>query len=368
LPVQEVKLKAAVCYEHGKPLVVEEIDIAPPHQGEVKVRLTATAVCHSDIHLLKGEVPGGLPVVAGHESAGYVEELGEGVSGFSPGDPVAVSTLRSCGRCRFCLTGLSHLCRDNGPTGKEREVFSKKGKHIAQAFSTGTFAEYTVVDRSQIVKLPGDMPMDRAALLACCVITGFGAVVNRAKPGYLNNCAIIGVGGVGLNSIQGAAVSGAYPIIAVDVVDAKLKAARDFGATHTVNSKKVDAVEAVKKLTGGWGTDYVFVTVGNAAAIEQGVAMSAPRGTTVIVGLPNFADTVKFSPFQFIGDERVLTGSFMGTTQLHTEIPRLVELYKAGVLKLDELITGRYPLDKINEAIDEVLAGKALRNVIMFEK
>ncbi len=360
-------MKAAVCYEHGKPLVVEEVDLAPPQPGEVRVRLAATAICHSDIHLLKGEIPGKLPVVAGHESAGYVEELGEGVSGFSPGDPVVVSLLTSCGRCRFCLTGLSHLCRENGPTGKERDVLSRQGRPIAQAFRTGTFAEYAVVDRSQVVRIPADMPLDRASLLACGVITGFGAVVNRVKPGYANSCVIIGIGGVGLNSVQGAAISGAYPVIAVDMVDAKLKAALSFGATHTVNSKKVDAVAAVKELTGGWGADYVFVTVGSAAAAEQGVAMTAPRGTTVIVGLPKFSDTIKFSPYPFIMDERVLTGSFMGTTQLQTEIPRLVELYKAGVLKLDELITGRYPLAKINEAIDEVLAGKALRNVIMFE-
>lgn len=360
-------MKAAVCYEYGKPLVIEDVDIAPPQPGEVKVRLAATAVCHSDIHFFRGEIPGKLPFVAGHESAGYIEELGEGVSGFSPGDPVVVSLLTSCGRCRFCLTGLSHLCRENGPTAKERDVLSRKGKPITQALRTGTFAEYAIVHQSQVVKVPADMPLDRASLLACGVITGFGAVVNRVKPGYLNSCAIIGIGGVGLNSVQGAAISGAYPIIAVDMVDAKLKAAREFGATHTVNAKKVDAVAAVKEMTGGWGADYVFVTVGSTAAIEQGVAMSAPKGTTVVVGLPKFSDTIKLSPFPFIMDERVLTGSFMGTTQLHTEIPRLVELYKAGVLKLDELITGRYPLEKINEAIDEVLAGKALRNVIVFE-
>jgi S-(hydroxymethyl)glutathione dehydrogenase/alcohol dehydrogenase len=367
LSIEEVNLKAAVCYGYGKPLVIEDVDIAPPQPGEVKVRMAVTAVCHSDIHQLKGELPGKLPIIAGHESAGFIEELGGGVSGFSQGDPVVVSTLTSCGHCRFCLTGLSHLCRENGPTAKEREVFSRKGKPIAQAFRTGTFAEYTIVHRSQVVKVPADIPLDSASLLGCGVITGFGAVVNRVKPGYLNSCAIIGIGGVGLNSVQGAAISGAYPIIAIDMVDAKLKAAREFGATHTVNSKTADAVAVVKELTGGLGADYVFVTVGSAAAIEQGVAMSAPRGTTVIVGLPKFSDTIQFSPFQFIGDERVLTGSFMGTTQFQTEIPRLVELYKAGILKLDELITGRYPLEKINEAIDEVLAGKALRNVIVFE-
>jgi Zn-dependent alcohol dehydrogenase len=236
-----------------------------------------------------------------------------------------------------------------------------------QGLRIGTFAEYVVVHESQVVKVPRDMPLDRAALLACGVITGFGAVVNRAKVEPMSSCVIIGVGGVGLNSVQGAAISGAYPVIAVDILDEKLKAAKKFGATHTVNAKKVDPVKAVKKLTGGVGADYVFMTVGNAKAIEQAVAMSAPRGMTVIVGLPKVTDMMSFSPFVFIRDERVLTGSFMGTTQLQTEIPKLVALYKAGVLKLDELITARYPLAKINEAIEAVERGEALRNVIIFK-
>jgi S-(hydroxymethyl)glutathione dehydrogenase / alcohol dehydrogenase len=358
-------LKAAVCYEHGKPLVIEDVNIDPPQAGEVKVKLAATAVCHSDIHLLKGEIPGQLPVIAGHESAGYVEEVGAGVSGVGPGDPVVVSLLVSCGKCHYCLTGMSHLCRARGRGETPTRVHTKKGQPLTTAFRTGTFAEYAVVDRSQVVKVPADMPLDRAALLACGVITGFGAVINRARPGVFDSCVIIGTGGVGLNSVQGAALSGAYPVIAVDTSDTKLKAARDFGATHTVNAAKGDPVKAVTELTGG-GADFVFVTVGSCAAVQQGVAMSGPRGMTVVVGLPNFKDTVSFSPFQFIMEERVLTGSFMGTTQLETEIPKLVGLYKAGVLKLDELITNRYPLAKINQAIDEVLAGKALRNVITF--
>jgi Zn-dependent alcohol dehydrogenase len=363
---EEVTLKAAVCYEFNKPLVIEEVDIDGPRPGEVKVKLAATAVCHSDIHLFKGELPGKLPCIAGHESAGYVEEVGEGVKGVSPGDPVVLSLLESCGECSSCETGLSHLCRTSWQSESEIRTRNKQGLGLVSAFRTGTFAEYAVVDQSQVVKVPPGMPLDRAALLSCGVITGFGAVVNRARPGVFDSCVIIGIGGVGLNSVQGAAISGAYPVIAVDIAEKKLEAARDFGATHTVNPSKVDAVAAVKELTGERGADFIFVTVGNTAAVMQGFAMSAPRGMTVMVGLPKFSDTLTFSPFPFIMDERVLTGSFMGTTQLQTEIPKLVELYQAGVLKLDELITGRYPLDKINQAIDEVLAGKALRNVIVF--
>jgi S-(hydroxymethyl)glutathione dehydrogenase/alcohol dehydrogenase len=359
-------LKAAVCYEFGKPLVIEEVDLDQPKQGEVKVKMAATAVCHSDIHLFKGEIPGKLPFVGGHESAGYVEDIGEGVTGVKPGDPVVVSLLASCGKCRYCVNGQTHLCNADWPLNTETRMHSKKGQDLMEALKTGSFAEYTVVDQSQLVKIPAEMPMDRASLLACGVITGFGAVVNRAKVEVLSSCVIIGSGGVGLNAVQGAAISGAYPVIAVDISDKKLKAARDFGATNTVNSSKEDAVKAVRDMTGG-GADYVFITVGSCDAVLQGFSMSGPRGMTVIVGLPKFRDTLNISPFMFIKDERVLTGSYMGTTQLQTEIPKLVDLYQAGILKLDELITHRFPLEKINEAIGEVERGEALRNVIMFE-
>ena len=359
-------MKAAVCYEVGKPLVVEEINLDPPRPGEVKVKLAATAVCHSDIHFFRGELPGKLPFVGGHESAGYVEEVGKGVVTVKPGDPVIISLLASCGKCKYCLTGRSHMCNAVWPLDTETRMHNKKGQALVQLLKTGSFAEYTVVDQSQLVKIPADMPLDRAALLACGVITGFGAVVNRAKVEVMSSCVIIGIGGVGLNAVQGAAISGAYPVIAVDISDKKLKAAKIFGATHTINSSQEDAAKKIKELTGGAGADYVFITVGSTAAISQGLAMSGPRGMTVIVGIPKFTDSLSVPPFMFIKDERVLTGSFMGTTQLHTEIPKLVALYKAGVLKLDELITARYPLDEINQAIELVEKGEALRNVITF--
>lgn len=360
-------MKAAICYEFGKPLVVEEVDIDTPQKGEVKVKLAATAICHSDIHDIRGELGGEVPFIGGHESAGYVDEVGEGVTSVKTGDTVVVSLLSSCGNCRYCRTGRPHMCSAMWPLEKESRIRGKKGQYIRKSVRVGGFAEYVIVHESQLVKVPGDMPMDRAALLACGVITGFGAVVNRAKVEVLSSCVIIGTGGVGLNAVQGAAISGAYPIIAVDISDEKLKAAKEFGATHTVNSAKKDAVEAVRELTDGVGADYVFVTVGSVAAILQGVNMSGPRGMTVIVGLPKFTDTITLSPLFFIKDERVLTGSYMGTTNLQADIPRMIELYKAGILKLDELITGRYSLDQINEAIESVEKGEALRNVIMFE-
>lgn len=358
-------MKAAVCYEFGKPLVIEDVNLEPPQKGQVKVKLAATAVCHSDIHALRGELPGVLPIVAGHESSGYVEEVGEGVISVKPGDPVVVSLISSCGECLYCRTGFPHLCETQMPLAKNSPLTNKNGQRLTNLFRTATLAEYSVIDKSQVVKIPPEMPMDRAALLGCGVITGFGSVLNRAQVKPLSSVVVIGIGGVGLNSVQGAAFSGAYPVIAVDVLDSKLKAAMDFGATHTVNAKQGDPIEEVKKLTSGRGADYVFITVGNCAAISQGVQMCARRGTTVVIGLPSVKDSLTLPPFDFIGPEKVLTGSFMGSTNLQVDIPKLVTLYQAGKLKLDELITKRYPLEQVNEAIEAVERGEALRNVIM---
>jgi S-(hydroxymethyl)glutathione dehydrogenase/alcohol dehydrogenase len=208
--------------------------------------------------------------------------------------------------------------------------------------------------------------LDRAAMLGCGVITGFGAVVNRARVRPFNSVVVVGTGGVGINSLQGASYSGAYPVIAVDTLDAKLETAKKFGATHTVNAGQSDAVETVKKLTGGRGADFVFITVASLAAIKQGFAMTGPRGMTVIVGVPSGKDNLVLTAGDFMRMERTLTGCFMGSVNLKLDIPRLVELYRMGKLKLDEMITARYPLDRINEAIESTEKGQAVRNVIVF--
>jgi S-(hydroxymethyl)glutathione dehydrogenase/alcohol dehydrogenase len=358
-------MKAAVCYEFNKPLVIEELEIEKPRKGEVKVRIAATAVCHSDIHFINGDLGGKVPFVPGHESSGYIEELGDGVTSVKVGDPVVVSLLRSCGECLYCRTGRPNMCEAKWPLDTDSRLRNKKGQAVGHGIRVGSLAQYAMVDRSQVVPIPANMPMDRAALLACGVITGFGAVVNRAKVEPMRSVVVIGVGGVGLNSIQGAAISGAYPIIAVDMVDSKLEAARRFGATHTVNgAKEKDPVAVVKEMTSGRGADYVFVTVGVTAAVRQGLSMLARQGMAVIVGLAT--ETLSSNPMEYIDGEKTLTGSFMGTTNLSVDVPKMVALYQAGHLKLDELITGRYPLDKVNEAIESVKKGEALRNVIVF--
>ncbi len=354
-------MKAAVCYEFDKPLVVEEVNMDPPKNSEVKVRIAATAVCHSDIHVIKGELGRDLPLVPGHESSGYVEEVGENVTSVKPGDAVVVSLLISCGHCLHCVSGRPHMCEAKWST--ESRFHTKQGQALSLTGRVGGFAEYVIVDESQLVRLPKDMPIEQAALLACGVITGFGAVVNRARVEPLSSVVVMGVGGVGLNAIQGAAYSGAYPIIAVDMLDSKLKAALAFGATHTVKASDKDAVKQVQQLTSGRGADYVFVTVGITAAIEQGFTMSGPRGMTVIVGLAG--EKLALPPMDFIRSERMITGSYMGTTRLNVDVPKLVALYQNGRLKLDELITKRYPLEQVNEAIGSVERGEALRNLIV---
>ena len=360
-------MKAAVCYEFNKPLVVEDVELAATGAGQVRVRVAATAVCHSDIHDIKGEMPGTVPFVGGHETAGHVEEVGRGVKSVKPGDPVVVSLLASCGKCYYCTSGMPHLCEIKFAPPKEVWLRNSKGRPLGQKAGVAGFAEHVLVGESQVVKLPADMPLDRAALLACGVSTGFGGVVKRAQVRPFQSVVVLGAGGVGVNSIQGAAFVGAYPVIVADLLDDKMKKAMAFGATHTVNAGRKDAVAAVKQLTEGRGADFVFVTVGSIAAIKQAMAMSAPRGTTVLIGLPPVSEQLCFSPLEMIPFEKNLIGGFMGAADLKVDIPRLVTLYRAGRLKLDELVSGRYPLERINEAIRSTEKGDVLRNVIMFE-
>ena len=359
-------MQAAVCYEFGQPLVIEEVEIDRPGQGEVKVHLAATGICHSDVHVMRGEWGGDLPVVAGHEAAGVVTEVGANVTLTQPGDAVVVSLLRSCGRCFYCTTGSIHLCEGTFALETQTRLHSHDRAPIRQGFGVGAFAEDVIVDQSQVVSVSAELPLDRAALLACGVITGVGAVVNTARVPPGSSVVVIGTGGVGLNSIQGAVLAGAQRIIAVDLLEMKLTAAQAFGATDTINARQHEAVEAVKDLTAGRGADYVFVTVGSTVAVAHGFGMLGKQGTLVIVGIPESGATVALPVDQFPFNERRVIGSSMGSTRLRVDVPRLAELYRQGRLKLDELITARYPLGQINEAIAGMESGAALRNLIIF--
>lgn len=363
-------MKAAVCYEFGKPLVIEEVDLDPTAKNDVKIRMVAAAICHSDIHAIKGEHgPCPLPAIPGHEVAGYVEEVGEEVTYVKPGDPVIASIIpEGCGHCYYCRIGNPSLCQTNRLYlyGKGRYT-SKKGQRLSQyAGPVAGFAEYALIPEPHIVKVPEDLPMDRACLLACGVISGFGAVLYRARVTVNHSVVIIGCGGVGLNAIQGAVFAGAYPVIAVDVRDSKLERAKAFGATHTVNAKKEsDPVKAVQELTYGRGADFVIVAVAGIEILRQGFLMSAGDGTTCVIGHGHGEQLSAWTPTDFMRG-RKLTGSAMGAVRLRIDVARLIELYKAGRLKLDELVSGHYPFEQINEALKSSEEGEVIRNILTF--
>lgn len=365
-----MKVKAAIVYEVGRPLEIEEVTLDPPGPGEVMLRLATTAICHSDIHAMKGEHGNiELPAVGGHEICGYVEKVGEGVSYVRRGDKVIGSIIpEGCGHCYYCRIGLSNQCLTNRILLYQKGKYvNSKGQRLTQyAGPLAGFAEYTTVPEVNLVKVPEELPADRACLLACGVISGFGAVLYRAKVSVNSSVAVVGCGGVGLNAIQGAVFAGAFPVIAIDVRESKLRQATLFGATHTVNAAaEKDPVKRVQEITYGRGADYVIVAVAGIAILRQAFLMSARDGTTVIIGHGHGEKLSAFTPTDFMSG-RKLTGSAMGAVRLRIDIPRLIELYYAGRLKLDELISGHYPFAEINEALASSEQGEVIRNVITF--
>jgi S-(hydroxymethyl)glutathione dehydrogenase / alcohol dehydrogenase len=360
-------VKAAVCRTFGSPLVIEDLVLGPPEAGEVRICVAACAICHSDIHFAEGAWGGALPAVYGHEAAGVVDEIGTGVTGVRPGDRVVVSLIRSCGRCPSCARGRPYLCATEFPIDGSGRLRTHDGEPVHVAMRTGAFAEQVVVHPSQLAVVPDSMPLDVASLLACGVITGLGAVVSTAAVPVGASVVVIGTGGVGLNSVQGALLSGARPIIALDLSPAKLTTAASFGATHTLDPASCDPVVEVHALTEGRGADYVFVTVGSTPAMELGLALLSRGGTLVVVGLPPSGATFGVVAVDFAGLGQRILGSNMGSTRLGIAVPMLVDLYLEGRLKLDELISARFRLEEINEAIAGVGDGSTLRNVIVFE-
>ena len=359
-------MKAAVCREFGAPLVIEELHLADPGPGEVKVRMVATAICHSDITYAEGGWGGQLPAVYGHEGAGVVAEVGPGVHSVKVGDAVVVTLIRSCGHCHGCTMGMPVTCDATFPLDATSPLTDASGASIVHGLRTAAFAEQVVVEESQLVVVPADLGFDVASLLACGVITGFGAVTNTAgvQPG--SHVVVFGCGGVGLNSVQGALLSGAQTIVAIDLAESKLQAALEFGATHTLNPITDDVVARVRELTDGRGADYVFVTVGAKAAFDASYALLAKAGAVVLVGMPANGVMSEIDPGTMAAYSQRILGSKMGGSRISIDIPNLVNLYKQGRLKLDELISGRYALADINEAMESVKRGDALRNVIVF--
>lgn len=359
------RIKAVVCREHGKPMQIEEVDLRSPELGEVEVRVDAVAVCHSDISLWKGGFGGPLPAVYGHEAAGTITAVGAGVTGFAEGDSVVVTLIRACGTCPSCGTGHPTVCEDPGDPALG-PIKTTDGGAVWQAVYTGAFAEKVVVDQSQIVKIPADMPKDAASLIACGVITGVGAAINTAniRPG--DDVVVIGAGGVGLNAIQGARIAGARRIVAVDMNPDKLEVAKEFGATHGVTGDG-KPFKKVQDIFGGRGADAVLVTVGVSAVYDLAPRYLANRGKVVMVGMPHFGDNATYSPLLMADVGQSILGSKMGDVVIKRDIPWMVDLYQQGRLKLDELISGRWRLDQVNEAIADTMTGSARRNVIILD-
>ena len=360
-------MKAAVCREFGKPLSIEEVEIASPNSGEVKVKIHACAICHSDVIYMDGGWGGQPPYVFGHEAAGIVEQVGSGVTDINIGDSVLVTLIRSCGHCYCCEKGKFSLCESSFPLDEHSPLSDSHGNPLGHGLRTAAFAEKVVVDQSQVVTIPESISMPSASLLSCGVITGLGAVTNTTPIEKNSSLAVIGCGGVGLNSIQGAKLVGANPILAIDLIDGKLENAIQFGATHRCNPTQENITDVVTELTHGRGFEYVFMTAGSSKAIEQGIQILARNGTLVLVGMPADGDHPDIDATAIAGDGQKIFGSKMGFTDLRNDIPKLINLYQNGELLLDELITNCYPLEQINQAIDEVRADKALRNVIVFD-
>ncbi|MGR3289883.1 MAG: alcohol dehydrogenase catalytic domain-containing protein [Paracoccaceae bacterium] len=357
-------IKAAVCHEFGAPLVVEDVELRAPGPGEVEVSLSACAICHSDISFAEGGWGGTLPAVYGHEASGKISAIGQGVSGYAIGDTVIATLVRSCGTCSPCASGSPAYCatpydRDTGP------LSTAKGGTLEHGLSIGAFAEKIVVHQSQIAAIPKEIPMDAACLLSCGVITGVGAVVNTAKvrPGQV--VVVIGAGGVGLNAIQGARIAGASRIIAVDMTRQKLAVAREFGATDGVLATDPKPWKVAFNIAGR-AADAVIVTVGAIPAYDAAPRYLVAGGKMIMVGMPHSGQSSGYEPVVIAGMGQALIGTKMGDVVLKRDIPWMVDMYQQGRLKLDELVSGRWRLDQINEAIADTKSGAARRNVIIF--
>ncbi len=360
-------MKAAVMWERNQPLAIEEVQIDAPGPGEVLVRTVASGVCHSDLHVVEGGLPLPPPTILGHEPAGVVEAVGPGVGELAPGDPVIGCLSAWCGACEWCLQGRPYLCPQTSlardPAGPPR--LSKDGNPIQQFANLSSFAERMLCPQRALVKIREDMPLDRAALIGCGVTTGLGAVLNTARIRAGSTAAVIGCGGVGLAALQGCRIGGAGRIVAVDTQAWKLDLARQLGATEVVNASQGDPTPEVLELTGG-GADYTFECIGLEATLQQSLAMLRKGGTAVLVGVVPIGKMVPVHAADITLQEKTLMGSMMGSNRFRIDMPRYVDFYLDGRLKLDEMISARLPLEDVNRAFESMRAGEAARSVLVF--
>ncbi len=382
-----MRSRAAILYEYGHPWTVEEFELDPPRAGEVLLRLAATGLCHSDEHIRQGRLaappetlrslglPAMSPTIGGHEGSGVVVEVGEGVARFAPGDHVVTSFVAVCGQCRWCASGMEYLC-DTGagtlapgmPTDGTFRHHTVDGRNLGHVSKIGAFAEHTVVSADSLVKIDQRLPLVPAALLACAVPTGYGSAARRAQVRGGDTVVVIGAGGIGTAAIQGARISGAARIVAVDPVEFKRLSAPTFGATHTAATAP-EAVELVRELTRGVMADAVVVSPAMIGEADVGAALALTRkgGTCVLTGLPApNTNSIAVQLQDFILMNKTLCGTMFGSCNPKSDIPLLATLYESGQLLLDEMITKRYGLDAINDAYADQAAGELIRGVIDF--
>ncbi|MBV9203890.1 MAG: Zn-dependent alcohol dehydrogenase [Actinobacteria bacterium] len=360
-------MRAAVLHHFGEPLAEADVELAEPAPDEVLVRVTDSGICHSDrtVHLGAQDRP--LPLILGHEASGVVEQVGSQVTGLAPGDHVVGCSSAHCGQCLWCARGLPQHCSDKGQARADGSArLCLDGRDVHAFVGLGGFADHMLVSARALARIPPQMPLDKAALLGCAVLTGMGAVLHRASVRAGQTVAVIGCGGVGLNAVQGARLAGAGRIFAVDLNPAKLERARAFGATDTIDASRQDSADAVRQLSGG-GVDHALEVVGSGPTIEQAFKMTGVRGTTTVVGVPHPAATVTLPAHVFMAAEKKIQGSRMGSANFRADIPLYCELYLRGQLLLDELISEIIDLSDVNRGLEALDGSDGARSVIHFE-
>lgn len=358
-------MKAAVLFEPRARMSIEDVSIDLPGDHEVLVRVSASGICHSDLHYVNGDLPFAGPAIFGHEVAGVVESVGRDVTTLKPGDHVVACASGFCGHCGTCVSGKSHLCTDKPRRGAEsRPRLTLAGEPVTQGMQIGGFAEMVLLHQNYVVAVDRDLPLDRAALLGCGVLTGLGTVINRAQVLPGSKVVVVGCGGVGLNVIQGARICGASQIVAVDLAPGKLELAKQMGATDVVVGG-TDAVEVVRQVTGG-GADYAFEVIGIAETITQSIDMLARGGQLTMIGASRPDLALSFSAFRVVANELRIQGVVMGSSPFVRDIPRYAEMYMRGQLDLDSLIAERITLHDVNEGMDVLRTGRQARSVITF--
>jgi S-(hydroxymethyl)glutathione dehydrogenase/alcohol dehydrogenase len=367
-----MKINAAILWEQGQPLSVEAAELESPHSGEVLVEVKAAGVCHSDLHPVRGDWRTRTPLVLGHEGAGIVRAVGEGVSRVSVGDHVVFCWAPPCGVCPPCVEGHPVLCdrldkttyRNRLPGGGTR--LRARDQDLAHFNGTACFSDHAVVAEEGVVPVASHVPFPSLATLGCAVITGVGAALNTAQLKGGEKIIVLGAGGVGLNVMQGARIAGSETIIAMDTREKPLELARTFGATHVINAKSDDLKKQIPELTNGRGADFVFDTVGSPETVQQSLALTRKGGTVFVTGLSRTDALAAVPLFLFVMQEKKLIGSLYGSGQPLKDISRLVDLYEEGRLKLDELATRTYKLNQVNEALDALSSGEGARGIILW--